>query len=118
MRAFNHVSGPLISRALYAGQLGRGSVMWKLRFNDFVVDCVAQLNIIGSSRRNGAPERKGKTMAYEIQALGKHGDWDAEYISGDPNATTFNTEQEAQDEIENLRRENPAYTGKYRIIEK
>lgn len=55
-------------------------------------------------------------MAYEIQAKGKNGDFDSEYISGDPNATTFDTREEAEREIENLRRENPAYTGEYRIV--
>lgn len=57
-------------------------------------------------------------MTYEIQAQGKHGDWDAEYISGDPNATTFSTEAEAKSEIENLKRENPTHAGDYRIVEK
>ena len=57
-------------------------------------------------------------MSFEIQAKGKHGDWDSEYISGDPNATTFETREEAEREIENLRRENPAYTADYRIVEK
>lgn len=57
-------------------------------------------------------------MAYEIQARSKHGDWDSEYVSGDPNATTFETREEAEQEIENLRRENPAYKGEYRVVEK
>jgi hypothetical protein len=57
-------------------------------------------------------------MAYEIQANNRYGDWDSEYVSGDPDATTFETEKEAEREIENLRRENPAYTGEYRIVEK
>jgi hypothetical protein len=56
-------------------------------------------------------------MAYEIQAQGKHGDWAAEYVSGDPDATTFATERQAQEEIANLRRENPAYQGEYQVVE-
>ena len=56
-------------------------------------------------------------MTYEIQAQGKRGDWAAEYISGDPNATTAETREEAEQMIEDLRRENPAYTGDYRIVE-
>lgn len=56
-------------------------------------------------------------MAYEIQAQGKHGEWAAEYVSGNPDATTFATEAEAEQEIKNLRRENPAYQGEYRIVE-
>jgi len=57
-------------------------------------------------------------MKYEIQAKGKHGDWDAEYISSDPNATTFDSQEEAEQEIKNLRRENPTYVGEYKIVEK
>jgi hypothetical protein len=57
-------------------------------------------------------------MAYEIQAKGHHGDWDSEYISGDPDATTAETREEAEQMIADLRRENPAYTGEYRIVEK
>lgn len=56
-------------------------------------------------------------VRYEIQAQGHYGDWAAEYISGDPNATTFGSEEEAQQEIATLRSENPAYTGEYRVVE-
>lgn len=39
---------------------------------------------------------------YEIQALGRHGIWDAEYIDSDPYATKFSTLEEAEQELDNL----------------
>lgn len=56
-------------------------------------------------------------MAFEIQTQGARGEWAAEYISGDPDATTFATEAEAEQAIADLREHNPDYKGEYRIVE-
>lgn len=42
------------------------------------------------------------TMVYQIQALGRYGDWDSEYVDPEPYATDFNTLEEAEEELENL----------------
>jgi len=39
---------------------------------------------------------------YEIQALGAHGIWDAEYIDTDTDATQFRSLADAERELDNL----------------
>lgn len=55
---------------------------------------------------------------FEIQAKGRYGDWDSEYVSGDPQATRFESEAEAEAAIEELRGLGPDWeNGEYRVVE-
>lgn len=57
-------------------------------------------------------------MSYEIQAKGKYGDWDSEYVSGDPNAT-FSSQTEAEDAIEQIKALGTDWANReYRVVEK
>lgn len=58
-------------------------------------------------------------MAFEIQAKGKYGDWDSEYVSGDPNATTFESREEAEQAISEIRNLGAEWAaGDYRVVKK